>query len=199
VFVTAYDAYALRAFDVSAVDYLLKPFDRERFERALARALARLAAGDRPPVPADAPADAPADPPADAALTPELEALLAYLRDRRGADVERPAYATRFVVRAAGKLHFVRAADVDWIDTEGNYVRLHARGRAHLVRDTLSNVQARLDPAVFVRVHRSAIINVDRVAALEPYFHGEYVITMTDGAKLTSSRSYSGQLRALLG
>ena len=96
------------------------------------------------------------------------------------------------------RLYFVRADDVEWVDAEGNYVRLHAGGATHLVRDTLSGVEARLDPERFVRVHRSAIVNVDRIASLEPYFHGEYVVTMRDGTKLTSSRTYSARLRALL-
>ena len=86
-----------------------------------------------------------------------------------------------------------------WLDVEGNYVRLHTRAGAYLVRDTLSAIESRLDPALFVRVHRSAIVQVDCIASLEPYFHGEFVITMRDGAKLTASRSYATRLRALLG
>ncbi|MBV9879708.1 MAG: response regulator transcription factor [Gemmatirosa sp.] len=175
VFVTAHDAYALRAFDVSAADYLLKPYDRPRFARALERGRARAHA--TAPDASDAPGD--------------LRALLAHVRAAR-------RHAERFVVRRDGRLYFVRTTDVDWIDAEGNYVRLHAAGTAHLVRDTLGGVEARLDPERFVRVHRSAIVNVDRIAMLEPYFHGEYVVTMRDGTKLTSSRSYSGRLRALL-
>jgi two-component system LytT family response regulator len=92
----------------------------------------------------------------------------------------------------------VRPEEVDWIDAAGNYVRLHAGGRQHLVRETMKSIESRLDPDVFVRVHRSAIVNIDRVATLEPYFHGEYVVVMRDGSKLTSSRSHSGRLRALL-
>jgi two-component system LytT family response regulator len=171
VFVTAYDAYALKAFDVSAADYLLKPFDRARFERALARGVAKARAARQ----------APPD---------DLRALLALVRRGQAAE--------RFVVRRGGRLYFVRAEDVEWADAEGNYVRLHAGGATHLVRDTLSGVEARLDAERFVRVHRSAIVNIDCVASLEPYFHGEYVVTMRDGTKLTSSRTYSARLRALL-
>jgi two-component system LytT family response regulator len=112
--------------------------------------------------------------------------------------VRRERAAERFVVRRGGRLYFVRAADVEWLDAEGNYVRLHANGATHLVRDTLGGVESRLDPERFVRVHRSAIVNVDQIASLEPYFHGEYVVTMRDGTKLTSSRTYSARLRALL-
>jgi two-component system LytT family response regulator len=174
VFVTAYDDYAMRAFDVSAVDYLLKPYDRERFERALARGAARAREG----------------------AEPALDTLLAHLREAAGA---RGSYARRFLVRTNGRLVPVRVEDVDWLDVDGNYVRLHTRGAVQLVRDTLAAVEARLDPQLFVRVHRSAIVHVDRIASLEPYFHGEYVITMRDGGKITASRSYSARLRELLG
>ena len=154
VVVTAYDEYALRAFDVSAVDYLLKPFDRARFRAALARARARV--------------------------------------------TERPRPEARFVVRLASKMTLVRAADVEWIAGEGNYARLHSGGRRHLVRETLKSVEARLDPSKFVRVHRSAIVNVECVATLEPHVHGQYVLTMKDGSRITSSRTHSPKLRALL-
>ena len=155
VFVTAYDAYAIRAFDVSATDYLLKPFDRDRFRAAMERARKRVA-------------------------------------ERARAD------DSRFVVRVASKIFFVRACDVDWISGEGNYARLHVGSRNHLVRETLRSVQSRLDPRRFVRVHRSAIINVDRVATLEPFTHGQYLITMTSGARVISSRTRTAQLRDLL-
>jgi two-component system LytT family response regulator len=171
IFVTAFDEYAVRAFEVSAIDYLLKPIDPARFEQALGRALQRLT------MPPDA--------------SGELQSFLARWRAQRG-------FAARFVVRSGGKFTFVRPQEVDWIDAAGNYVRLHAGGRQHLVRETMKSIESRLDPEVFVRVHRSAIVNIDRVVSLEPYFHGEYVVVMRDGSKLTSSRSHSGRLRALL-
>jgi two-component system LytT family response regulator len=154
VVVTAHDSYALRAFDVSAVDYLLKPFDRPRFRAALTRARARIH--------------------------------------------ERPRPEARFVVRSASKLQLVRAADVEWIAGDGNYARLHSAGRRHLVRETLKSVAARLDPGKFVRVHRSAIVNVDCVASFEPHVHGQYVLTMKDGSRIISSRTHSPKLRELL-
>jgi len=154
VVVTAYDAYALRAFDVSAVDYLLKPFDRARFHAALTRARLRVS--------------------------------------------ERPRPEVRFVVRSASKMQLVRAGDVEWIAGDGNYARLHSAGRKHLVRETLKSVEAKLDPRKFVRVHRSAIVNVDCVATFEPHVHGQYVITMKDGSRITSSRTHSAKLRTLL-
>jgi two-component system LytT family response regulator len=163
----------MRAFDVHAVDYVLKPIDPGRFHTAIERAGGRLLPG-----------------------TPgeghrQLRGLLDDLRAAR----PRPV---RFVVRSGDRLGFVRADEVDWIESAGNYVKLHAAGRAHLMQGTLKAVEARLDRGTFVQIHRSVIVNLDRVASLEPYFHGEYVVTMKDGARLTSSRSHSGRLRALV-
>jgi two-component system LytT family response regulator len=175
VFVTAFNDYALRAFDVSALDYLLKPFDRKRFEKTLERVEERLATRQQ------------------GEISVELREFLGTLSTAAPA-----SHVSRFPVKANGEIYFVRAEDVDWIDAEGNYVALHAAGRRHLVRDTIKSLESRLDPAKFVRVHRSAIINVDRLRKLQPYFHGEYVITLQDGTTLTSSRTYSDRLRALL-
>jgi two-component system LytT family response regulator len=187
IFVTAFDDYALRAFDVNAVDYLLKPFDRARFETAVARALDRVNGDGRT---------------ADTDAHDELRGLLAQLRAERDA-MRKESHslargAARFVVRSGGKLHLVKADDVDWIDADGNYVRLHVAGKAYLVRDKMKSIEARLDPGRFMRVHRSAIVNIDRIATLEPYFHGEYIVTMRDGARVTSSRTHSAGLRTLL-
>jgi two-component system, LytTR family, response regulator len=173
VFVTAYDEYAFKAFEVNAVDYLLKPLEPERFQAALQRVRERL------------------DRRGTAEAEPELRALLAQLRSERPAPV-------RIVVREGERLFFVRAEEVDWIDAQGNYARLHAKGKTHLVRETMKSLEARLDPTTFVRIHRSVIVNVDRIGSLEPYFHGEYVVTMKDGTKFTSSRSHSERLRSLL-
>jgi two-component system LytT family response regulator len=172
VFVTAFDAYAIKAFDISAVDYLLKPFNAARFEQALARAEARL--NRQSPV-----------------IDTDLRAFLETLRSER-------AHPDRFLVRAANHLYFVREADVEWVDAADNYVRLHAGGRAHFVRDTMKSFAAKLRPDRFVRVHRSIIINLDHIQRLEPHGHGEYLITMRDGSRVTSSRSYSQQLQELL-
>ncbi len=175
VFVTAHDEYALRAFEVSALDYLLKPVDQERLDRALAKSAWRAAA----------PAAA------GAALDPALQAFLETLRAER-------AYPARFLVRDAKGLYFVRADEIERVDAEGNYVGLWAGGRRHLVRETMKGIEAKLDPSRFVRVHRSAIVNVDRVRRLEPWAHGEYVITMADGTTLTSSRTHGGRLQEML-
>lgn len=176
VFVTAFDDYALRAFEVSALDYLLKPFDRERFEKTLARVEAQLSSRQERKISAE--------------LREFLAGLSKAVSDR---------YVERFAVRSSGDIYFVRTEDIDWIDSQGNYVALHVGGRRHLVRDTIKSVESKLDPGKFVRVHRSAIINLDRLAKLQPYFHGEYVVTLTDGTTLNSSRGYSDRLRALLG
>jgi two-component system LytT family response regulator len=165
VFITAFDEYAVRAFEVRALDYLVKPFHRARFHEAVDRAIAK---------------------PRD------LDAIRELL-----AEVRRP-WLTRFVVRSADEIYFVKAADVLWIESAGNYVKLHADGKEHIVRTSLRELEQRLDPALFVRVHRSAVVNLDFIKKLEPYFHGEFVITLKDGSRLTSSRSYSARLRQLL-
>jgi two-component system LytT family response regulator len=177
VFVTAFDEHAIRAFEVNAIDYLLKPINAARFEKAVLRAIDRLSQFN------------------EAAKAREPDRQLLNFVERLRAEQQ---YTTRFVVRAGSKLSFVRASDVDWIDVADNYVRLHVSGREHLVRDTLKSVESQLDPGIFVRVHRSIIINLDRIESVEPHFHGEYVVTMKDGAKLTTSRSYSERLRLLL-
>jgi two-component system LytT family response regulator len=172
VFVTAYDEHAVRAFEVNAVDYLLKPVEPRRFEAALARVRDRLA-GPGPDRNAG------------------LEAVLAELRRARG-------HASRLVVRDGSRVSFVRAEDIDWIDAAGNYARLHVGTAVHLLREPLKTLEARLDPDRFLRVHRSAIVNLERIASVEPYFHGEYTLTLRDGTKLTSSRTHSARLRGLL-
>jgi two-component system LytT family response regulator len=172
VFVTAYDEHAVRAFEVNAVDYLLKPVEPKRFEAALARVRQRMA---HPPADRDA----------------VLEAVLAELTKARGR-------ATRLVVRDGSRVSFVRAEEIDWIDAAGNYARLHVAGAIHLLREPLKLLEARLDPDRFLRVHRSAIVNLERITSVEPYFHGEYVLTLRDGTRLTSSRTHSARLRGWL-
>ena len=173
IFVTAFEDYALRAFEVSALDYLLKPFDRARFEKTLSRFEEQFRRGQL-------------------GISEELRQFLGTLTAGAG------QYAARFPIKNAGDIYFVRAEEIDWIDAAGNYTALHVGGRKHLVRETMKSIESRLDPRKFVRVHRSAIINIDRLRKLQPYFHGEYVVTLHDGTTLTSSRGYSDRLRALL-
>ena len=170
VFVTAFERHAIATFDASAADYLLKPFYRARFRRTMERVRTRLGAG----MPRE-----------------ELRAVLAQVR---GAG----ARQLRFVIRQRGRLLFVWPQEIDRIESAGNYVRLHCGKTSHLYRETLSQLERRLDPALFVRVHRSTIVNLERIRTVQPHFHGEYILTLTDGTRLTSSRTYSGRLRELL-
>lgn len=170
VFVTAYDAFAIKAFEVDAIDYLLKPVTPERFAAAVERVRTRLGSAKE-----------------DA----RVRSIAAAARDQRGP-------ITRFVARRGQKHYFVRVADVDWIEAEGNYLRLVTGDATHLVRETMKDVEARLDPAQFVRVHRSAIVALDRIRSIEAKEHGDYVITMASGARIESSRGYSERVRGLL-
>ncbi|HWJ13926.1 MAG TPA: LytTR family DNA-binding domain-containing protein [Gemmatimonadaceae bacterium] len=178
VFVTAYDQYALRAFDVHAVDYLLKPFDAARFDEALARAIHR--ATSRHPGDEE-----------------QLRALLAdYLSKARSAQAE---YLDRVAVKHDGMLRIVRTTDVDWWEADGNYVRLHAAGSSFLVRSTMAAIEAQLDPRLFIRVHRRYVVNVDRIVEVQPWFAGDAVAVLRNGAKVRVSRTYRERLHARLG
>src|SRR5712692_744928 len=173
IFITAFDQYALRAFEVHALDYLLKPFDRERFERAVARAKKQIRRPDD-----------------------ELhERLLALLEDLKPGQ----KYLERLVIKSGGRIFFMRAEEIDWIEASGNYVRLHAGKESHLLRDTMNGIEGRLDPARFVRVHRSTIVNLDRIKELHPWFRGDHVIILRDGTRLTLSRGCREKLEGRLG
>ncbi len=179
VFVTAFDAFAVKAFEVGALDYLLKPFDLARFDRTLASAVERLAARSL-------------------LLSHSAERTNAALAQYLGSMRPTRAFPSRFLVRRGRQMQFVRAADIDWLEAQGNYVRLHIAGKAHLLRDTMTALDDKLDPELFIRVHRSAIVNIDRVSHIEPHVHGEFMIVMRDGARLTTSAAYSPRLRQLL-
>jgi two-component system, LytTR family, response regulator len=170
VFVTAYDAFAIKAFEVNAIDYLMKPVTPERFAAAVARVESRVG---------------------------QAQAGRASIRGMLN-DVPARAPATRFVARRGQKHYFVRVADVDWIEADGNYLRLVTADTSHLIRETMKSVEARLDPSQFLRVHRSAIVAIDRIKSIETREHGDYVITMANGAKLETSRGYGDRVRALL-
>jgi two-component system LytT family response regulator len=173
VFVTAYDRYALRAFEVHALDYLLKPFNRQRFQQALERARARL----RQAAPAE--------------VHELLRALLA--------DVQTAARPPRrLVVKSDNRIALVKPEDVDWVEAAGNYVRLHVGKDEHLLRATMEGVEAQLPPRQFVRIHRSTIVNIERIRSLEPAFHGDYVVQLHDGIELPLSRTYRPKLEELL-
>lgn len=178
VFVTAYDEFALRAFEVHAVDYLLKPFDADRFRTALARAKQRVRA--RPPAGADDGLDA------------RIRRVLAEARPA-------PAYLERVLVRTGARAVFRRVDEIDWLEAEENYVRLHAGRESYLVRGTLAGLEERLDPARFIRVHRSHMVNVASIRELHPWSHGDWMIVLRDGRELMLSRRYRDRLPELAG
>jgi two-component system LytT family response regulator len=173
IFVTAYDQYALRAFDVHAADYLLKPFNRERFQRALEHAKAQIQHGK----------------------TEELnERLHSLLRD---VNVQ-PKYLKRLLVKSAGRTIILATDEIDYIETAGNYLRLKTGKTAHLIRERLSQLESKLNPAQFARIHRSTIINIKRIKELHPLFNGDQTIIISDGTQLTMSRNYRDKLLSLL-
>jgi two-component system LytT family response regulator len=177
VFVTAHDRYALRAFEVHALDYLLKPFDVERFNQALERGRSQVARqGDE--------------------VRGGLAALLEQLARERGpAPAPRPRRWLDWVmVKTRGRVEFVRTADIDWIEAEGNYVRLHAGKKAWLVREKIGALEERLDPDAFLRVHRSSIVQVDRMAELHPMVAGDGILVLRDGTQVKLSRGYRRRL-----
>jgi two-component system, LytTR family, response regulator len=174
VFVTAYDSYALRAFEVHALDYVLKPFEPGRFEAAARRAIEQVRmrqAGE---------------------TGRRLAALLRELPP--GLDPSGGRHATRILVREGEGFGFVETARVDWLESAGNYVRLHAGERSWLIRSTLASVQSALDPARFVRIHRSTIVNLDRVREIQPWVGGDYIAILKDGRKLRVSRTHREEL-----
>jgi two-component system LytT family response regulator len=170
IFVTAFDQYAIRAFEVSALDYLLKPFDTERFGKALDRA--RMEYERR----------------AGGILHEHIGAALAEWMQRK-------KYADRLAIRAGGRVCFVRLDELDWVEAAGNYVRLHAGKEEYLYRETISQLETELPPEKFARIHRSRIVNVDRVKELHPLFHGDYAVILKDGQQFTLSKTYRGRLR----
>jgi two-component system LytT family response regulator len=178
VFVTAHDDYALKAFEVSAVDYLLKPFDDARFMSALNRA--KEAVRNRHHVHVDA----------------RLNQLLSYLETATSAP---PADGRdRILVKSSGEIFFLKAEEIDWIEAEGDYMKFHVAGKCHLMRETMARLEARLDAKRFVRIHRSTIVNIDRMRKLSPSFAGEYAVVLQDGTKLRLSRGYQDRIAGLL-
>ncbi|HEX5703484.1 MAG TPA: LytTR family DNA-binding domain-containing protein [Pyrinomonadaceae bacterium] len=173
IFVTAYDRYALRAFEVHALDYLLKPFDDDRFASALQRARQHIERKDIDD------------------LGRRLQGLLDDLQPRN-------KYVDRLVIKSAGRIFFLSVAEVDWIEAADNYVRLHAGSESHLLRETMNNLEKKLDPDQFLRIHRSRIVNIQRVKELRPLFRGEYDIMLKDGTRLETGRGYRDRVQRLL-
>jgi two-component system LytT family response regulator len=174
VFITAYDEYALQAFEVHALDYLLKPFSGSRFKAALRHAREQLEkhrAGD---------------------LGRRLLTLMPDVQ-------QRSASSQRLVVKSSGRVYFVRTSDIDWCEAAGNYVKLHVGQQEHLLRETITRLESRLDPQQFFRIHRSTIVNIDRIQELRSSFGGESVVVLRNGTRLTLSRGYRESLQARLG
>jgi two-component system LytT family response regulator len=172
IFVTAFGDFAVEAFELHAMDYLMKPFDEERFRRALARARKALLEGRR--------------------LQYETE-LRAFLNG-----VQQPEYAKRFLVKRSTEYLFVRTGDIDWIESSDNYVTLHTANGAHLLKETLANLQERLDPHQFVRIRASAIVNLERVASIRPWSSTEFQFVLHDGTTVLSSRRYRDRIRTII-
>jgi two-component system LytT family response regulator len=174
IFITAYDHYAVRAFEVNALDYLLKPFDRERFRAAIERAKQQIRRENAP------------------GLDQRIVALLEQLQTQ-------PKHNERLVVKTGGRVFFLNTDEVDWVEAEGNYVSIHTGKKSYLLRETISSLENQLDPKKFIRIHRSAIVNINRIKELQPWSHGEYHVLLQDGTQLTLSRSYREKVQAALG
>ncbi len=173
IFVTAYDQYALKAFEVNALDYLLKPFDRTRFHKTLERAKTMIKGLQ------------------NGAVNNQLLSLLGDLRREQ-------KIPERFIIKSGGRVVFLKVDEIDWMSAVGNYVRLQVGRDSHLMRDTMTGMESKLDPVSFMRIHRSTIVNLDRVKEVQPWAKGEYVVIMRDGTRLIMSRRYRERLNERL-
>jgi len=179
VFVTAFDKHAIRAFEINALDYLLKPIDPERLEKCLERVRERMKNSE------------------DGKLDDKLSALLQSLESAK-TNSEQPAFLERVVVKDAGRIFFVGIEEIVWISSEGNYVELHTKGKSHLVRETMDGLENKLNPRDFLRLRRSTIVRIEQIKELHPLFNGEFAVILKDGTKLTSSRRYRQNLNSIL-
>ena len=179
IFITAYDQYALKAFEVSAIDYLLKPFSDERFERSLARALSflRTRRGEE--------------------LNHRILSLLDQIRPKQTQNTSAPL--DRLMIKDGGRVLFLRVEEIDWIEAAGVYVQVHTAGKTWLHRISLSELEAKLDARQFLRIHRSTIVNLSRIRELRPHSHGDFLVALRDGTELKLSRSYRQKVEANLG
>lgn len=176
VFVTAYDQFALKAFEVSALDYLLKPFSDERFERSLARVLSFVRTRQRE----------------------ELnQRVLRLLEQAQASQTAAPLDC--LIVKQAGRALFIRVEEIDWLEAAGVYVQVHTADKTWLHRISLSELEAKLDPRQFLRIHRSTIVNRQRVKELQPHSHGDYLVVLHDGTELKLSRGYRAKVEVSLG
>ena len=181
VFVTAYDTFAVEAFEAHALDYVVKPIDRKRFAKTLSRIEARLQEQHV------------------SSMTRQLVALLAEEPAQRLPSAKPDAYLERVPIKSGDRLYFVKTSDIDWIEAADYYASLHTGKETHLLRMSLHALQEKLDPAHFTRIHRSTIVNIDRVKELRRHFRGNQVVILKDGTRLKLSRTYQAQVRAVLG
>ena len=188
IFVTAHDRYALRAFEVHALDYLLKPFDADRFRKAFERGrtqMERRTAGQSQRI---------------AALLDEIAHDREMLQERlAAARAPEPQWMEWVMVKARGKIEFLRTDQVEWIEAEGNYVRLHSAGRGYLIREKISTLEERLDPERFMRVHRSTIVALEQITELRPLPSGDCILVLRDATELKLSRGYRHRLAERVG
>ncbi len=174
IFVTAFDKYAIRAFDVHAVDYLLKPYTPERFRQALDRARSHLENAVK-----------------DLDLRERLMAMMEHIQKER-------EYLDRIVVKSDDRILFVKTEMVDWIEAADNYVQIHAGPETYIIRKTMAEMEKRLNPDQFIRIHRSAIVNIEKIKELQHWFSGEYLVILSNGQQIQSSRHYSDRLHQLI-
>lgn len=180
VFTTAYEQFALKAFEVSATDYLLKPFTEDRFTEAVNRTLSLLEKDKL------------------SETNAAIEALLKlYNQSKPEKQIE--VYPSRILIKANRKMLFVDTDDIYWLEASGDYIKIHVKGNNYLVNDSLNNFEKTLDPEVFFRVHRSHIVNLKFITEFKPYFNGEYILLMANGQEVKLSRSYKDKLKTLLG
>lgn len=177
IFVTAYDEHAVRAFEINAVDYLLKPYDDARFTAALERAKEEMRRRT-----------------ADS-VNQRLTQLLSYLETGR---TSAPKANEHVLIKSSGEIFFLKPDEIDWVEAEGDYMKFHVSGRALLMRETMARLEARLDPKRFIRIHRSTIVNIDRLRKMSPTFAGDYTVILHDGTKLKLSRGYHERLASVL-
>lgn len=173
VFVTAYDEYAIRAFDVHALDYLLKPFDQTRFEKTLVRAKSEVVLRNNTNV------------------NPKLLSMLEHIESHK-------KHPDRILVKSSGRVFFLKYDEVDWVESSGNYVKLHVGQEGHVLRETMAEMERKLSQERFVRIHRTAIVNVDRITEVLPAFNGESTVVLNNGTRLTASRGYRKKLTDVL-
>ncbi len=176
IFTTAYNQYAIKAFEISAVDYLLKPFDKERFASAIQKVLARKNPAGH--------------------IQKQISDLQNSLTDYINAGKK---FITRMLIKGNDAYSFLNLNDITWFEADSDYVKIHAKGKSYLKNISLNELEKKLDPAVFIRIHRSTIVNISYIKEMKPYFNGEYYLYLTGGEKLKLSRSYKDKIRLIIG